>query len=80
MESLKQQIGGTHYQNLKIQPIEFIHENKLGFIEGNIVKYASRHDKKNGAEDVAKIIHYAKMLLQLQYNYNDEALERVWHG
>jgi hypothetical protein len=41
--------------------------NKLPFIDGCIVKYASRHRSKNGAEDIKKIIHYCELLLELEY-------------
>jgi hypothetical protein len=41
--------------------------NGLDFLQGNIVKYATRHKDKKGAEDVRKIIHYAQMILELQY-------------
>lgn len=61
------QQGGTHYKDLKIQPIEYIHANSLGYIEGNIVKYITRHKSKNGAEDIKKIIHYCELLLELEY-------------
>lgn len=64
---LKDQVGGTHYKDMKIQPIEYIHANGLDFLTGNIIKYASRHKSKNGAEDVKKIIHYAKLILKLEY-------------
>lgn len=77
MSALDNQIGGSHYRELTIQPIEFIHANGLGFIEGNICKYAARHKNKNGAQDVEKIIHYAKMLLQLEYKYTDEQLNSL---
>lgn len=64
---LKEQVGGSHYKDLRIQPIEFIHANGLGFSEGCIVKYISRHKQKNKAEDIRKIIHYAKLILKLEY-------------
>ena len=64
---LKSQVGGNHYKGLKIQPIEYIHANGLDFLQGNIVKYATRHKDKNGAEDVKKIIHYAELILKLDY-------------
>jgi len=60
------QIGGSHYQT-SIQPIQYIHTNKLPFIEGCIVKYATRHRDKNGAEDIRKIVHYCELLLELEY-------------
>ena len=31
------QIGGAHYKKMKIQPSEFVHENKMLFAEGNII-------------------------------------------
>lgn len=64
---LNTQVGGSHYKDCKIQPIEFIHANNLGFMEGCIVKYAARHKQKNGAEDIKKIIHYANLILKLEY-------------
>ena len=64
---LNPQVGGSHYKDCKIQPIEFIHANNLGFMEGCIVKYAARHKQKNGAEDIKKIIHYANLILKLEY-------------
>jgi len=45
-ESLDKQIGGKHYKNMKIQPAEFINENKLLFAEGNAIKYICRHTIK----------------------------------
>jgi hypothetical protein len=64
---LEKQEGGQHYKDLKIQPIEYIHANNLGYIEGNIVKYVTRHSQKNGAEDIKKVIHYCELLLELEY-------------
>lgn len=77
MSALNSQVGGSHYKDLTIQPIEFIQANGLGFIEGNICKYAARHKNKNGAQDVEKIIHYAKLLLQFEYKYTDEQLKTL---
>lgn len=65
--ALQTQQGGTHYKDLKIQPIEYIHANDLDFFQGNIVKYATRHKDKNGAEDLRKVIHYAQLAIELQY-------------
>lgn len=65
--ALAKQEGGSHYKNMKIQPIEFITANNLGFIEGCVVKYICRHAYKNGAEDIRKIIHYCELLLQTKY-------------
>ena len=65
--ALDKQEGGSHYKNMKIQPVEFITANNLGFLEGNVVKYICRHHAKNGAEDIKKAIHYCELLLQTKY-------------
>ena len=65
--ALDVQVGGTHYKDCTIQPIEYIHANKLGFAEGNVVKYITRHRQKHGADDVRKVIHYCQLLLELEY-------------
>jgi len=66
MSALDKQEGGEHYKTA-IQPIQFIHANKLSFIEGNVVKYVTRHRNKNGREDIEKAIHYLELLLELEY-------------
>lgn len=64
---ITEQIGGDHYKKLKIQPTEFIHENNIGFIEGNIIKYVVRHKDKNGLEDLKKAKHYIDLLIKFEY-------------
>lgn len=61
------EVGGNHYQTA-IQPWDFIYANHIPFDEGCIIKYACKHTKKGGAEDVKKIISYAKHILKTQYN------------
>jgi len=65
--ALDKQEGGQHYKDKAIQPIVYIHANNLGFCEGNVVKYITRHKEKNGAEDIRKVIHYCELLLELEY-------------
>lgn len=66
-EPTTDQIGGSHYKKLKIQPTEFIHVNNLSFIEGNIIKYVVRHKDKNGIEDLKKARHYIDLLIKFEY-------------
>jgi hypothetical protein len=66
------QVGGTHYEKMKIQPVEYIHANGLDFFEGNVIKYVSRHRQKKGAEDIRKAIHYCKMILEMDYGIKDD--------
>lgn len=72
-----EQVGGDHYQT-KIQPVEYIHANGLSFIEGNVVKYITRHKAKDGAKDVLKAISYCKILLKLEYGYTDEQIGKLF--
>lgn len=66
------QVDGGHYKELKIQPVEYIHANGLGFAEGAVVKYVSRHKAKNGARDLRKAIHFLELLLHLEYGESRE--------
>ena len=67
-EALKVQIGGDHYKDCGIQPVEYIHANKLDYFEGNVIKYITRHRTKGqGKKDIEKAIHYAQLILELEY-------------
>jgi len=61
------QIGGNHYKDCAIQPVDYIVKNNLDFLEGNVVKYITRHKTKNGIEDIRKVIHYAELILEKKY-------------
>jgi hypothetical protein len=62
-KKLKKQIGGSHYKYMAIQPIEYINANHLKFAEGCVVKYVSRHQSKNGKEDILKAIQKSRVYL-----------------
>ena len=69
MKATLKQVGGNHYKDCKIQPIEFIVGNDLTFCEGNAIKYITRHRRKGeGAKDIEKAIHYLEMILETEYN------------
>ena len=65
-EASKRREGGDHYR-LAIPPIDFIYQNGLGFMEGNVVKYVTRHEQKGGKEDLLKAIHYLELLIERKY-------------
>lgn len=73
-KALEAQVGGNHYKDLNIQPVEYILANGLGFLEGNVVKYITRHKAKNGIEDVKKAKHYCEMLIE---QYEKEQLSKL---
>ncbi len=64
---LSTQVDGDHYKKLAIQPIEYSVKNKLGFAEGNAIKYITRHRDKNGKVDLEKAIHCLQLLIELEY-------------
>lgn len=64
--ALDVQVGGDHYKDMRIQPIQYIHANKLGFCEGNVVKYITRWRDKGGKADLEKVKHYVDLLIQLE--------------
>lgn len=61
---LKIQVGGDHYRDLPIQPIEYIVENNIPYREANVIKYVTRWRSKNGLEDLRKARHYLDMLIE----------------
>lgn len=58
--SLETQVGGSHYVDLAIQPIEFSMANNLNACQHSAIKYIVR--KKGGRdkrlEDIDKAIHF----------------------
>lgn len=66
LDTLNSQIGGSHYRELAIQPVEYIHRNNLGFIEGSIVKYVTRWKSKNGIQDLKKAKHFIEILIEME--------------
>lgn len=64
------QVGGDHYKRMAIQPIEYTMRNNLGYNEGTVIAYVSRHEFKNGAEDIKKAIQHLQFILQ--YKYGEE--------
>lgn len=65
--ALDKQVSGDHYKSCGIQPIEYIHANGLSYLEGNVIKYTTRHSKKNGRQDIEKAIHYLELILEMEY-------------
>lgn len=67
MNASQEQVGGSHYKDMAIQPVDFIYKNGLGYLEGNVIKYVARHKKKGGKQDLEKAKHYIDLLIQQEY-------------
>ena len=66
MSALNEQAGGSHYKGMAIQPVEYIHKNGIGFIEGNVIKYVSRWRAKGGVQDLKKARHFLDILIEME--------------
>lgn len=67
MSAFNSQVGGSHYKDLPIQPVEFCQRNNLGFCEASAIKYLCRHRSKGGRQDIEKAIHFLNLLLEIEY-------------
>jgi len=65
-DPLATQVGGGHYKDLKIQPVQYIHANNIPFIEGSCIKYLTRWRDKGGIQDLEKVKHFIDLLIQLE--------------
>lgn len=68
ISALHIQHGGSHYKDLRIQPVEYNHANNLGYCEGSVVKYVSRWRSKGGIDDLKKARHFLDLLIELEAN------------
>jgi hypothetical protein len=63
---MSDKINPDHYQLKAIPPLEYIVANNMNFMEGNVVKYVSRYQDKNGLEDLKKAKWYIEALITLE--------------
>lgn len=66
------QVGGDHYKQFEIQPIEFCEKNKLTACQSNIIKYVCRFKFKDGIKDLEKAQHYLALLKEFEYGEQNE--------
>ncbi len=52
------------YYTKGIQTWDYINSHKLGYMEGNIIKYVTRYQHKNGLEDLYKAREYLNKLIE----------------
>lgn len=66
MTAFHDQVGGSHYKDMAIQPAEYIVRNGIGFVEGCCIKYLSRWKSKGGVEDLRKARHMLDLLIEME--------------
>ena len=59
------QIAGSHYKDKAIQPWDYIVQNDIPYLEGNVIKYVSRWRDKGGVADLEKARHYLDKLIEV---------------
>ena len=66
--ALDKQVGGDHYKDFVIQPVEYCTKNKLGFLQGCIIKRITRYNQPTGKglEDLEKIKHEINLLIEIE--------------
>lgn len=65
------QISGNHYKEMAVQPWELMesvltHEEFVGYLKGNVIKYSLRAGRKEGSDDLGKCRHYMMKLREVQ--------------
>lgn len=71
---LDTQVGGNHYKDLAIQPVEYIFKNNIGYFEGCVIKYVTRWKNKGGVQDLEKAKHFLELLIELQNQHAKDGL------
>ena len=64
MSALDYQVGGGHYKDRAIQPVQYWKSNLLGGCESSIVKYVTRWREKGGIQDIKKARHFLELILE----------------
>jgi Cdc6-like AAA superfamily ATPase len=64
-----------YYSRFVIDPVTFVEANKLGFSQGNVVKYVCRWDAKEGVKDLRKALRYLNIMIEIA-----ERAERIARG
>jgi len=68
------QVGGNHYAQMKIQPMEFSMVNGLNPMQHTAIKYIVRVDRKgNGDEDIDKAIHTLQLWKQWRKDHGNQS-------
>ncbi|MNP11129.1 hypothetical protein D3C76_1033030 [compost metagenome] len=65
-KALDTQVGGGHYKDMAIQPMEYSMKNGLDACQHTAIKYISRFRDKGGIEDLRKAKHVIDMLIQFE--------------
>ena len=69
--TLMNKISPDYYQQGNIEVTDFIIDQSMSFLEGNIVKYLVRYKEKSGIEDLRIARWYLEKLIQEQVKHGE---------
>ena len=64
-------ISPNYYKRGNIEVTDFIIDQSMSFLEGNIVKYITRYKEKSGIEDLRKARWYLEKLIEEQVKHSE---------
>ena len=64
-------ISPDYYQKGNIEVTDFIIDQSMSFLEGNVVKYITRYKEKSGIEDLRKARWYLEKLIEEQVKHGE---------
>ena len=64
-------ISPNYYKRGNIEVTDFIIDQSMSFLEGNIVKYLVRYKEKSGIEDLRKARWYLEKLIEEQVKHGE---------
>lgn len=71
-DTLMNIISPNYYKRGNIEVTDFILDQSMSFLEGNIVKYLVRHKEKSGIDDLRKARWYLDKLIEEQLKHGEE--------
>lgn len=69
-KALATQVGGNHYNTMKIQPMEYTMANNMNPLQHTAIKYISRYKAKGGVEDLEKAKHTIQLLIDWEKGHD----------
>jgi hypothetical protein len=80
MDTTNDPIRPSHYGCGEdvIECIDYIESHALDFLEGNVVKYVTRYQEKNGLEDLKKAKWYLERLIQRTEKFEAKRFSRIY--
>ena len=64
-------ISPDYYQKGNIEVTDFIIDQSMSFLEGNVVKYITRYKEKSGIEDLRKARWYLEKMIEEQVKHSE---------